>query len=111
PSLPEPTPFSSYRVSHKRHKRLVANSARSSGPTVFSFAGCPILPKLRLIDGGREFPTSVSVGFGPSRPRLAHPSREGEGAFPISPKGSGTAGGGAGGGTSRSQFGGSMAGW
>src|SRR5262249_25096013 len=30
PSLPEPTPFSSYRVSHKRHKRLVVVSADHS---------------------------------------------------------------------------------
>jgi hypothetical protein len=62
----KPTPFSSFRVSHQRHKRLVANSAGGSETRDDPFAGGPILPRLRLDDAGREFATSITVGSTPS---------------------------------------------
>jgi hypothetical protein len=50
--------FSSYRVPHQRHKRLVANSPWLSGAGGDPFAEGPSLPRLRPAGRLREFATS-----------------------------------------------------
>ena len=93
-------PFSSYRVPHRRHKRLVANSPQSSETGDYPFTRVPVLSKLRPVDRQREFATSVNVDTGgefswddesrgspfaglPTLPRLSPIDRPGEFASSI----------------------------
>ncbi len=59
PSLPKLTPFSSSRVPHQRHKRLLANSPGASEAGDGPFAGTPLFSILRPIDRQREFANSI----------------------------------------------------